>query len=980
MLDPRSDLYGIGSKTWLTPLMFCMLTMLFVPPARGSDQPPRLDRTWQPVGKPDLQGFLLREQGGAVVLQTSRGPVTIAREMLGVDDLKYVQNVHDAAAFRIWHFDHLPAEMDDWPHIVNGSFVRVVCEDLQFSVAVVELIDSDYHRRYFPLKALAEADQQLAKKLQAEYDAKRPSAVDRPYESVPTQYHPGDPGIHTAETPHFVFYWGDDHNGSGKIVFDDPTFIPRNQAWFEKVWDFFDRQMHAPMPMADQPKRHKINVYITGTGLKNHKEGFAFGAEEVVISPAAMGPGSSVISHEFTHTIQFYTGGLRDNPLVGWMWETHADWSCHQFMPGYPDALGVYFERQHYELTSSRMNYGSWPFLQYMGEDPRIGTGFCYDFWRDSLRSPHGHATEDPLQAIMRLGAVRGFFAGDGVQGFGDIIGQVASHDVDWDYASKYFYNQVWRDELQHFPTVNRTRTLLQPVPDRPGFFRPIFSHAPREFGVNLVDLIAAPSARTVSLDFQGIVDENESSDWRITLVATDAHGESRYSREVHGGKLSMELQPGDRALTLAIAATPDVYKPQPFRPGYGKKPRFPYEVSFTNCTPVAAPPQMREPTEAGHRHPNGGGFVADTASVAASAYVGSDARVLEGATVRDSARVEDHAIISGQASVQGQAIVNGWAHVMDQAVVKEQARVRGCAVVKDHATIAGQARVLEYVCIQGNGVIHDQATIKGFGEVFTSADAPLGGYVVCGEDLELYMGGNTKPLESGLVYGFTNADIISHGIPDSRGLYAHWDFTQPRKTVLKDSFADNQGVLRGNPRFVNDDGHAALSLNGRNQYAMVEGQVADSACLTIDAWVKWNGGSQDQSVFDFGSSSGNIGFTPSGTSGKPALKLDAGDIHESLTAKAKFPIGRWVRVTVSLGSDADRLFIDGAPAAEIAAPRLTPDNIPVTCGYLGRRFAGGGFFSGLLGDFAVYRKTTPDADAVSALSVPVVAKVPQPN
>jgi hypothetical protein len=258
--------------------------------------------------------------------------------------------------------------MEDWPHVVNGSFVRVVCEDLQFSVAVVELIDSEYHRRYFPLKALAEADQQAAKALQAEHDTRLPAAVDPPYESVPTQYHPGDQGIHTAETRHFVFYWGDDHNGTGKIVFDDPTFIPRNQAWFEKVWDFFDRQMHAPMPMANQSKRHKINVYITGTGLKNHKEGFAFGGEEVVINPAAMGPGSSVIPHEFTHTIQFYTGGLRDNPLVGWIWETHADWSCHQFMPGFPDALGVYFERQHYELSSSRMNYGSWPFLQYMGD------------------------------------------------------------------------------------------------------------------------------------------------------------------------------------------------------------------------------------------------------------------------------------------------------------------------------------------------------------------------------------------------------------------------------------------------------------------------------------------------------------------------------------------------------------------------------------------------------------------------------------
>ena len=42
----------------------------------------------------------------------------------------------------------------------------------------------------------------------------------------------------------------------------------------------------------------------------------------------------------------------------------------------------------------------------------------------------------------------------------------------------------------------------------------------------------------------------------------------------------------------------------------------------------------------AAHRHENGGGWVANTASVAPSAYVGPDARVYGMARIDDAARV----------------------------------------------------------------------------------------------------------------------------------------------------------------------------------------------------------------------------------------------------------------------------------------------------------------------------------------------------
>ena len=53
-----------------------------------------------------------------------------------------------------------------------------------------------------------------------------------------------------------------------------------------------------------------------------------------------------------------------------------------------------------------------------------------------------------------------------------------------------------------------------------------------------------------------------------------------------------------------------------------------------------------------GRRHPNGGGWVAASAEVANSAYVGPDALVLGGAKVLDQAAIEDFAVVRGPGAV----------------------------------------------------------------------------------------------------------------------------------------------------------------------------------------------------------------------------------------------------------------------------------------------------------------------------------------
>ena len=233
---------------------------------------------------------------------------------------------------RAWHFNPFKEPMQDWPHEVRGGFVELRCEDNPCSEAVLILVRDDFRLRSYPAKSLTAGDRALAERLEAERVAAKPKqAQGTPYASLLKQYTPDTANI--TESEHFTFYYGNDHSGSGKILFEDATFLPRQKLWFEKVWTELGN-LGAPLPMAGDPVPHKINVFITGTGLEKHREGFAFAAESVVIHPNALGAGSSVVPHEFTHTIQFYSKGFRDSPFVGWFWECHANWSAHQFMPG----------------------------------------------------------------------------------------------------------------------------------------------------------------------------------------------------------------------------------------------------------------------------------------------------------------------------------------------------------------------------------------------------------------------------------------------------------------------------------------------------------------------------------------------------------------------------------------------------------------------------------------------------------------------
>ncbi|GEM_PF-906590 len=930
-------------------------------------------RTWQ-VGaneSSDVDGTYVSQTSTAVAVRLASGRLmTLKRSSLGDEDLRHLRNVKTVTyPYRSWTRMARDRYGVGTPETFQAAIVNVTGFDSPLSRVHVEVVRSDTGQR----KGYAYADLDAASRTYVDSVAANfpgpPAPNDGAQYAINSAEKPRDAHFNAYATDHFTFYWGDNVQ-SDATQWNDPAFRAMNFAYFERVWNYY-RSIDSSLPYWNQATKYKTSVYITRTGLQDFSDGFAFGGESIVIAPAAMLEGSSVVPHEFGHTNQFWSGGYRSdddrNINVGWVWECNANWNANSFVPGLALALGVYAERANYELDSSRMNYGSWPWLEAFADHPRFSRSTPLDMYKQAARDANGNATETPFQTTMRLGVQSGAFAGDGVAGFGDVIGEMAAHNAAWDYT----YGQGYVDTLNYLFSQgipSRAFTYLQPVPDRTGWWRPIYSQAPRQYGQNIVPLQLNAGETSVTATLAPIADETLGSNWRATLVAVDAFGNARYGRMWRTGTGRLKLKTGETAY-LALVAAPDRYARQPFRPGYAAKRRFPYELSFSGCVPETTPVGLRDHRYVqGHAHPNGGGFVADSASVASTAYVGPNAQVLDGAQVSGTARIEDHATIGGAAVVSGTAVVGGYAYVRENATVTGAARVRDYALVQQRATIDGAARVREFVNVQGDGRIAGDAMVKGFGDVYTSPNAPVGGGTAIGQDAEIYFGDYDKPVDFGTLYGFgvrglglatspsDGANFATDVRTDNKYLYAHWTFDKPRAKVLIDDLLDNDGVLRGGAAFKTVAKGSVLDLNGTDAYVALEGHAADAAGLTFDLQAYGRSTAAGQRLFTFAGSGGSISFTPRDASGKAALIVTNGTTTQTVVASQAIPLGAWSRVTIMVAPGSVKIYLDGTAIASSAAMTLSLDAIKADAGYLGRGTSGG-YFNGQLYDVGIYRK-----------------------
>lgn len=515
------------------------------------------------------------------------------------------------------------------------------------------------------------------------------------------------------QTAHFAFRW---KTGDVKMADAEAAGVK-----LEEIWSYYMGPVAFAEPYCDTAIKHKANVNLDPTfGLTGGPTGER--DMGMWIGPPALKDNWG-LAHEFAHALQGSTRAMRDSPYSGWLWESHANWMTHQ-MPEFHrtevHCSEMLVNYPHIYYGSTRDRYCNWQFLEYVKDE--YGYKAVNDIWLKAKKiGEAGYESEDPFSVLARN-------MGWSLDDLNDAFGAWALYNANWDYVDPdghdqgvlYLTKYGTYDQRQGDRALRVTR--LDPVDAAKGRYAVPAAWAPQRWGYNIVQLVPDAGAKQITVTFKGVVQaasataalpglNNEpdsigkpGSDWRWGVVALDAKGESRLSPLMGGadGELIFPVKPDDQAIYMVVTATPSSLQKIKWDQPYYSIYRYPWMAQFAGARPQDHEAGAANPTKDGHRHKNGGGWVAAGARVDDTAYVGPYAQVL-GGKVTEHARIEDHAIIingsvSGHAVVGALTILDNGVEVKDNAVVATTFKGPGAfepgTVVSGTAQIRGDAEV----------------------------------------------------------------------------------------------------------------------------------------------------------------------------------------------------------------------------------------------------------------------------------------------
>jgi len=608
-----------------------------------------------------------------------------------------------------------------------------------------------------------------------------------------------------------------------------------------------------------------------------------------------------------------------------------------QFLNTYPTVAPI-VQNSNFYMGHGRHYYDCWQIFEHLKDEPGFGHEFVTRLWAEG---------EDMLylwNKAEKLAAPRSM---------ADEWGKMARRSVTWDYERHDLFLPQDRDRHR----LRYGRITLEPVPARPGWFRIPWAMAPQQFGYNVCPL--RPSDRAMTVEFRGLVNPERGPDWRASLVAVNRAGRPRYGTVRNSGKTPFRLNPDEEELYLVVCATPRVQEIRVEDDYRGPaKETFPWEVRLEGTEPLdlLAPEKTAPPRDEkgapipGKPHPHGGGFVADSAKVEATAYVGPRARVLGRAKVLGKARIEDFGEVRDDAVVSGRAVVSGHGLVEHHAQLTEEARVADYGVVSEYAVVSGRARVLEYAHVRGHNRVSGTATLRGRAVSWDHRE--ISGTAILDGDYA-----NALNLSRGVwFHWFVNDQKRADAAPDLRGLYAQYAFARAHPYLAWDTHGAAHGLLAGSPEVRPGEG---LRLNGRDQYVELRRDLAFQADLRVELRVRREG-SGEAHLFEFASRDGRNRLALSLTAtGLLKLAVRREGKETALVSRAPVPSGTWTGVGAAIGDAGASLEIDGNPAGADAGLAVRPWDLGLQCGFLGRGLEGG-FFKGFLDDVSFYSVPAP--------------------
>ena len=181
--------------------------------------------------------------------------------------------------------------------------------------------------------------------------------------------------------------------------------------------------------------------------------------------------------------------------------------------------------------------------------------------------------------------------------------------------------------------------------------------------------------------------------------------------------------------------------------------------------------------------HPNGGGWVAESAKVDETVYVSQLSMVYGEAEIRGNVSLVGNVRVFDKAHIHGVAVriqgpyedekefgclkVFGSAQVLDNVLlignvkVCENSVVRDYAIVKDHALAAGSCVIGDFTVVQDRAIVRESAQIKDQTIVRDNAhvygQAKIGGTSLIRDECEVY---GKAVVENEMVKNWANRDM----------------------------------------------------------------------------------------------------------------------------------------------------------------------------------------------------------------------------
>ena len=652
----------------------------------------------------------------------------------------------------------------------------------------------------------------------------------------------------------------------------------------EKVFSFYIDSLGWMLPFPKSPDRKlKSNIYV----FDNSVMAALYGGQDYVKGlNGEYGPGMWIgvgslkdywgTSHEFAHGLQGVAGWMGNNSHSGWFAECHANWMAHQYNPNDAHCAEYLINYPFLYYGSTRDRYCNWQFFEHLKEEFGGGNKGAHEvnrIWMESIRDGEdGRMEQTPFTAMMKV-------YGWSLDSLNQQFGKFAMKNATLEYApaKKTLYKKSWGDyefatrreasgwgdNYRRHPRVTMLNkmecTAGEECADR--YISPSY-WAPQRWGYNLVRIYPEKAGK-VMVKFRGIVQDkatvtgytcfgdntdyykgktykwcnyapdklpDPASGWTVGLVAEGSDGTPRYSEMKHGTGFNLEIETkaNDKALWLAVTATPTEMQTILWDQFYYSIYRYPYMIEVENGAPEGYNKDFWKPANASgyKQHSNGGGLVSSKAKVDASVYVGPDA-VVNGGTISGNARIEDFAVvnggtISGNATVRGRALVTAGT-ISDDAVLEEDAWLVS-------GTISGHAKV-GAISIIVNTTVTDYAQV--YGVMWAVNGKKLSGTAQLRGDLENNF---TKELTKGVFYGMVDDGMLNNANYGANLTTPPTDATASIENAQWYTVADDSiGTVRAIPALPRATAPALFTAQARLQVFDINGKQIGSAIYNGD-------------------------------------------------------------------------------------------------------------------------------------------------